>query len=530
MNACPERHALRAAARRAWSRRVALVILVALSACAPKTASVGTRPSGAARASAEEHLRRDLQAIFTDSAVDHAFWAVSVQSLKQGGTLYSLNSSRMLTPASNQKLVTSAVAAERLGWDYRYSTKIYATGPVSEGGDLDGDLIVVSNGDPTINPRHPDRWGAFDAWATQLYAKGIRRIGGHLIGDDNAFAEPGYGFGWAWDDLAVGYGAAVGALQYNENQIELMIMPAEEAGGRAIISVSPPGGGVLLDHGVTTVAAGQPNRITVERIPGSTMLTVSGQVAMGSPAITELAAVPNPTVFYLNALRATLERHRIFVGGNSLDIDDQRVKPDYSRATLLLEDESPTLDAVIDICLKWSRNEYAETMLRSLASALPAVASAKVGGAEATAEAGLTVVNETLLNWGVKPELYVARDGSGLSRNDYIAPDALIGLLTRVWSDDRLREKFQSTLPQSATSGTLANRMKDTPAAERVWAKTGSMSNVRSLSGYLLTLDGEPLVFSIIVNGFHVPSSRIDATMDEALVRLVKFPRELHEE
>jgi D-alanyl-D-alanine carboxypeptidase/D-alanyl-D-alanine-endopeptidase (penicillin-binding protein 4) len=516
--------------RRAWSRRAALILFVAIGACAPKTAApVTTAPAGA-RVSPEEQLRRDLQSIFTDGAVDHAVWSVSVQSLKQSGTLYSLNSSRMLTPASNQKLITSAVAAERLGWDYRYTTKIYMTGTLSEGGDLDGDLVVVSNGDPTINPRHPDRWGAFDAWAKELYAKGIRRVGGHLIGDDNAFAEPGYGFGWAWDDLVTGYGAAVGALQYNENQIELMILPGPEAGARAIISQSPPGGGMLLDHGVTTVAAGQPSRITVERSPGSAMLRVIGQVAIDSPPITELAAVPNPTLFYLNALRATLERHRILVGGNTLDIDDQRVTPDYSRATLVLEDQSPTLDAVIDVCLKWSRNQYAETMLRSLALALPTVASAKVGGAEATAEAGLAVVNETLLNWGVKPESYVARDGSGLSRNDYLAPDALIGLLTHIWRDERHREKFQSTLPQSATSGSLENRMKDTPAAGRVWAKTGSMSNVRSLSGYLLTLDGEPLVFSIIANGYHVPSTRIEAAMDEALVRLVTFPREIHEE
>jgi D-alanyl-D-alanine carboxypeptidase/D-alanyl-D-alanine-endopeptidase (penicillin-binding protein 4) len=497
---------------------VALFVLIA--ACAPKTAPPTIGPGGAARSSPEEQLKRDLQSIFTDSAIDHAFWAVSVQSLKHGGSLFSLNPSRMLTPASNQKLITSAVAAERLGWDYRYTTKIYATGTLSESGDLDGDLVIVSNGDPTINPRHPDRWGAFDAWASELYAKGVRRVGGHLIGDDNAFAEPGYGVGWAWDDLVTGYGAAVGALQYNENQIELMILPGPEDGARAIISQSPPGGGMLLDHGVTTVAAGQPSRITVERSPGSALLRVIGQVAIDSPPVIELAAVPNPTLFYLNALRATLERHRILVGGATLDIDDQRVKPDYSRATLLLEDQSPTLDAVIDVCLKWSRNEYAETMLHSLAPA----------GAEATAAAGLAVVNETLLQWGIKPELYVARDGSGLSRNDYIAPEALIGLLTTVWRDDRHREKFQATLPQSATSGSLANRMKETPAAARVWAKTGSMSNVRSLSGYLLTLDNEPLVFSIIVNGFHVPASRIDAAMDEALVRLVKFPRELHEE
>ena len=435
-------------------------------------------------------------------------------------SLYSLNPARMQTPASNQKLITSAVAAERLGWDYRYSTKIYATGPILSGGDLDGDLVIVSNGDPTINPRHPDRWGAFDSWARQLYAKGIRRVGGQLIGDDNAFAEPGYGLGWAWDDLVLGYGAAVGALQYNENQVGLLVGPGLEAGGRAVISVSPPGSGIILDHAVTTVAEGQPGRVSLERIPNSNILRVSGQVAIGTPAIDLEAAVPNPTVLYLNAFREAMARNGIFVGGSSLDIDDARVKPDYGKSTLLLEDQSPTLDAVIDVCMKWSRNEYAETLLRSLAPA----------GAEATAEAGLAVVNETLLKWGITPALYVARDGSGLSRNDYIAPDALIALLVHAWRDERHREKFHATLPQSATSGSLTNRMKDTPAAARVWAKTGSMSNVRSLSGYLLTLDGEPLAFSFMTTGFRVPASRIDAAMDEALVRLVKFPRELHEE
>ena len=447
-------------------------LILAISACAPKTSPV-TRPA-AARPSAEEQLRRDLQSIFTDSAIDHAFWSVSVQSLKHGAPLYSLNASRMQVPASNQKLLTSAVAAERLGWDYRYTTKIYTTGTLSEGGDLDGDLIVVSNGDPTINPRHPDRWGAFDAWAAQLYAKGIRRVGGHLIGDDNAFAEPGYGVGWAWDDLVTGYGAAVGALQYNESQIELMILPGPEAGSRAIISQSPPGGGMLLDHGVTTAAAGQPSRITVERDPGSAMLRVVGQVAVDSPPVTALAAVPNPTLFYLNALRATLERHRILVSGNTLDIDDQRVKPDYSRATLVLEDQSPTLDAVIDVCLKWSRNEYAETLLRSLAFAVPAGSSGQVGAGEASAAAGLEAMADTLLKWDVIPEWYVARDGSGLSRNDYLAPEALIAVLTHMWRDDRHRDRFRSTLPQSATSGSLEKRLKDTPAAGRVWAKTGS--------------------------------------------------------
>ena len=487
-----------------------IALACVLGGCAAKTAQPVTSP--AARPAGTQ-LQRDLSAIFSSATVDHSFWGVSVRSLKTGEVIYSHNPARLQTPASTQKVITTAVAAERLGWDYRYTTKIYATGPLS-GGDLDGDLVVVSNGDPSINPRHADRWGAFDAWAKTLYAQGLRRIGGQLIGDDNAFAEPGWGTGWAWDDLALGYGAAVGALQFNENQVELMIGPGQAAGDRAIISVSPPGSGIILNHAVTTVAEGQPSRVSLERVPGTNMLTVSGQLAVGASAIIADASAPNPTLLYLNALREALARNGIFVGGSSLDIDDARIKPDYTKATVLLEDQSPTIGSMIDICLKWSRNQYAETLLYSMAPP----------GAEATASASLGSVRETLTKWGVIPELYVTRDGSGLSRNDYLAPDGLVGVLTQMWNDPRHREPFRAALPQSAVSGSLANRMKDTVAAERVWAKTGSMSNVRSLAGYITTTDDEPLVFAFMATGFRVPMSQIDAAMDQALTRLVRYP------
>ena len=498
-------------ARAGAIRAIALACL--LSGCAAKTArpTIGaTIPSG----SPLQQLQRELQSIFGSPAVDHAFWGVSIRSLKTGEVLYAHNASRLQTPASSQKVITSAVAAERLGWDYRYSTRIYAAGPLSDG-DLNGDLVVVSNGDPTINPRHPDRWGTFDGWAKQLYEKGVRRVGGQLIGDDNAFAEPGWGFGWAWDDLALGYGAPVGALQYHENQVELLIGPGQSAGDRAIIGVSPPGSGIILNHAVTTVAEGQPTRISLARAPGSNLLTVSGQIAAGAAAVTEYAAAPNPTILYLNALREALARNGIFVGGNALDIDEARIKPDYASATLLLEDRSPAIGEIIDVCMKWSRNEYAETLLYSLAPP----------GQEATAALALTSLTETLTQWGVAPELYVARDGSGLSRNDYLTPDALVQVLTRMWQDPRHRDAFQATLPQAAVSGSLTNRMRDTAAARRVWAKTGSMSNVRSLAGYVMTLDNEPLVFAFMSTGFRVPMSQIDAAMDQALVRLVEYGR-----
>jgi D-alanyl-D-alanine carboxypeptidase/D-alanyl-D-alanine-endopeptidase (penicillin-binding protein 4) len=500
------------------TRAFTIVALAVLAGCAQRSLKPPTLADAIANPTPHEQLRRDLRAIFSDRSVDHGLWSVVVHSLRHGETLYSFNSFRMQTPASNQKVLTTAVAAERLGWDYRYTTRIYATGPIDANGALNGDLIVVSDGDPTINPRHPERWAVFDDWGRQLAAKGIRTVNGHLIGDDNAFEEPGWAPGWAWDDLALGYGAAASALQYNENQVELLIGPGLEAGARGIISVSPPGSGLTIDHQVTTVAAGQPNRISLRRTPGSEMLTVSGEIALGAAPVTEYAAVDNPTQVYLNAMRVAFHRHGVNIERTPLDIDGVRAVPDLSRATLLLEDKSPPLREIIDVTLKWSRNIYAETMLRSMA---PEPSQKSTAG-------GLAALESTMNDWGIFREYFLARDGSGLSRYDYLSADALSWLLTYVWADPKHAEPFRATLPVFGVSGNVANRLKDTPASGRVWAKTGSMSQVRSLSGYVMTAEDEPLVFAFIVNGFRVPAREIDAAMDRALLRLVNFTHASH--
>ena len=133
------------------------------------------------------------------------------------------------------------------------------------------------------------------------------------------------------------------------------------------------------------------------------------------------------------------------------------------------------------------------------------------------------MLTETLRKWGITTDYFLARDGSGLSRYDYLTPDALIGVLTYLWLNPLLAENFRSSLPVSGVSGSLAQRLKGTPGEARVWAKTGSMSQVRSLAGYVVTDEGEPLVFAFMVNGFRVPAREIDAAMDQALLRLVAF-------
>jgi serine-type D-Ala-D-Ala carboxypeptidase/endopeptidase (penicillin-binding protein 4) len=248
------------------------------------------------------------------------------------------------------------------------------------------------------------------------------------------------------------------------------------------------------------------------------VLTVTGHVAFGSTPITEYAAIDNPTQVYLNAMRVAFGRQGVNIERTPVDIDAARPQPDMSKATLLVEDKSPPLGEIVDVTLKWSRNIYAETMLRSMAP----------DGAPKSAAGGLAALEETLNDWGIFGDYFIAKDGSGLSRYDYLSADALVWLLTYVWMDPRHADLYRAAMPLFGVNGNVANRLKDTPAGGRVWAKTGSMSQVRSLSGYLETLEGEPLVFAFIVNGFRIPSREIDAAMDKALMRLIQFEHANH--
>lgn len=489
----------------------AIAVLMSTAACAARSAvpaPPATAPPPGSRLSAS------LDALFSDPRFSHALWAAEVRSLVSGDTLYSLNAQKLMIPGSNQKLVSTIVAAERLGWDYRFTTRLIATGPIRSDGVLDGDLVVVGDGDPSINPRDPARWRVFDDWAAALAARGVRAIGRRLVGDDNLVAEPGFGFGWSWDDLVFGYGAPPSALQYNENQVEVIVGPGMMAGARAIIATSPPGGGFEIRNEVVTAAAGSETTIALERVPGAAVLKVRGTIAADARPVTRTAAARNPTVLYLTALRAALARHGIFVGGDIVDIDDVDSPRATETTTELLVDRSPPLASLVDVTLKWSRNEYAETLLTALSPEPPA-----------SAARGLEVLRQTLDEWGLDKSEYVARDGSGLSRYDYVTARLLNSLLARVWSSSRGREAFRSSLPEAGESGTLADRMQGTAAQGRAWAKTGTLSNVRALSGYVLTRDGEPLVFSILANHFRTPPADVEAVMDRAVVALAEFTR-----
>ncbi len=454
-------------------------------------------------------LAATVDDVLAHSTFDRAATAFVARSLTSGETLYQRNGRTWLVPASTMKLLTAVAAAERLGWSFRFETRLVAMGPVVNE-TLRGDLVVVGSGDPTINPRHPERMNLFDDWARTLAARGIRHITGHIVGDDSAVAGVGWGIGWAWDDLAVGYGAAYGALQYHDNEVEVTVGPGATPGAAPVVYASPANSGLLLDIRAVTAPADAPPSLSVMRQPGTRFLEVSGQAPLGAAPLTDLVAVANPTLFYAAELRAALMRHGIVVDGAPVDIDEQSERPRPADGTTLLVDLSPPLSEIVQPMLQLSRNSYAETLVTALDLEPPA-----------STDDGLAGLRSVLSGLGVAPEGFHVRDGSGLSRNDYLSANTLIETLAAAWARPHLREPLLAALPEAGRPGTWSDRLAGTAAAGRVHAKTGSMSNVRALAGFVRTLADEPLAFAFICNGFDGRGRDVDARVDELLLALV---------
>ena len=462
------------------------------------------------RGTKDPGLTAALDDIFAAPVLQRALVGVRIESLRDG-LLYEKNGGKLVVPASNMKLLTLAVAATRLGWDYRFETRLETAGPI-DSGSLRGDLIVTGTGDPSIVASVPGPAALFDEWADALWKAGVRRVTGRLIGDDNAFDDAGLGAGWAWDYVAAAYAAPTGALNYNENVVAVRIGPAATEGAPAKIELAPAGHLLEIHNDVRTGATASAASLTLSRLPGSHALTVRGSVPLGGTTATRTTAVDNPTGFFVEGFRLALASRGISVQGGAWDIDDVPDAPAPARRRVLARRESLPLSSLGGYFLKESQNFYGETFLKAIGRA---------AGREGTAEAGRRAVRETLGAIGIGADSFVMYDGSGLSRYDYVTADAIVTLLKHVWEDEMLRGPFLAALPVGGHDGTLDTRMKGTALAGRVQAKTGTIANMRALSGFLTTQSGERIVFSIIANHFTAPNSEIDAIAERALLRLV---------
>ena len=508
-----------------------LLAVTAGCACvpAPRPASVQNPAarSGRAPAKATLDLHRDLSAVFDAPIMRHAQWGVMVRSLDSGELLYQHNADKLMMPASNMKIVTLAAAAHALGWDHRFRTILEVSGPV-DAGTLNGDLFIRGGGDPTINSRNKRSAAVFAEWIAALKAAGIERITGRIIGDDEAFDDEGLGSGWAWDYLEAGYAAPVGALQYNEDVGELTVAPAATAGEPAVVRLSA-GTGLTVSNKAVTGNAGAPETIAYRRLLDRPVLEVTGTVPLPAPAadaaagpartVSRQVAVVNPTLFFAESFKDALTAAGVTVTGDAVDLDDLPPAPWETPAAarrVLFTTESAPLREIATVLMKVSQNLYAETFLKATGAA---------AGGLGTARAGREAAARALREWNIDVASLVMADGSGLSRYNYVTAALLTAILERMYSDGAHKAGFVASLPVAGKDGTISTRMRRTRAEGNAVAKTGSISNVRALSGYVRTRDGEMLVFSILANDFAIPAATVNWIADLAVEVLANFSR-----
>jgi D-alanyl-D-alanine carboxypeptidase/D-alanyl-D-alanine-endopeptidase (penicillin-binding protein 4) len=496
-------------------RLLALLLCLALTACATTRQASSPAAAGASENTnrAPHPLAASLDALLHTPGADAALWGVFVQSLDSGETLYDHQGNRLMLPASAMKLVTLAVAAELLGWNYRYQTEVLSAAPLVDG-VLQGDLIVRGGGDPSINTAGDTETPVFDGWTTTLREQGISGVNGRVIGDDNQVEEAAPGYGWSWDDLPYGYAAPTGALLHQDNMVRLTVHAGSVFGGDTLVEVSPRVSGVQVVNRVETDLAYTEAELTLHRGMDGT-LEIRGGIPAGSSPVSRTAAVANPTVFFVRALKQSLEQGGIEVSGDAVDLDDIDGRDIGGALRVLARHESPPLSALATTLMQTSHNLYAETLLSTLDQ----------NRRPRTASSGRAAVSDLLATWDIGPSRVIVADGSGLSRYNYVTARALVDVLRRMHEQPQHTDAFLQALPVAGVSGTLASRMVGTAADGNVRAKTGSMANVRTLAGYVTGADGERLAFAVLANNFPGSPDPILTVIDQLVDRLARSTR-----
>jgi PBP4 family serine-type D-alanyl-D-alanine carboxypeptidase len=302
-------------------------------------------------------------------------------------------------------------------------------------------------------------------------------------------------------------------LQLNENYVDLRIIPPDTVEGEVQIVPNLSSNYYTITNNLEVVESGR-RRFSIERAESSNEIVVNGAIVAGSNPFTRTPTITNPTLFYVTVLKEVLEEEGITVEGQPRDCDDipgwNHTPNDF---TILINHQSAKLKEILKVLLKVSQNLYAETMVRTLGWKETGLGSFS---------AGRDVVREELQAMGVAPEAYAFRDGSGLTRYNFVAPRQVADILRGMWQHE-YKDEWVEALPIAGVDGTLRRRMKGTAAEGNVRAKTGTISSVRGLSGYVTTEAGENIVFSFLVNN-HLRSSRAtELITDDVLAMIAAF-------
>ena len=513
-----------------------LHLVSAQDAPRPRTTTAATTATAATRSAVDvprtlDELKSRIEQIVRQPALDPGFFAVKIVSLDTGTVIYEHDANKFVRPASNMKLYTVATAFDRLTPDFHFITSVYAK-EKPEDGQVKGDLVIYGRGDPSIAARFNDGdyFKSINELADRIAAAGVKRVKGDLVGDESFFNGAPLGSGWEWEDLTWSYGAPVSALNINDNALDLNVKPSDRVGAPVLFTTGPAASFVTILNRATTSARGSRSNLRIYRGLGANTIELSGTLPLGDAGWVGGVAIPDPALAFVTMLRDALVKRGVKIdgrvrtvnwrtGGSIVPVDaggPLAISAPVEVASL----QSPAFSVIAAHTLKPSQNQYTELILRTLGRAQAAPTTD--GRIRDNEDVGLEVVRTFLRQAGIGDNDVELNDGSGLSRNDLISANTTVQLLTFM-TKHKYFEQFREALPIAGVDGTLRTRMRGTPAEGNLRAKTGSLSSVASLSGYVTTAGGEHLAFSMMLNNYPDAAAVRRDSIDAIAVLLASF-------
>lgn len=447
-------------------------------------------------------LPRAINEIIDRPELQRYRWGIVVKSLNGSNQLYNRDGDRLFIPASNVKLITTAVALRQLGAATRLRTSVYQLPSTGDSPHL----LIVGRGDPSLT-----RTG-LESIAQQLKQRGERQIG-QISFDDGYFRGEQINSRWEWGDLVTDYAPPINSLMLNQNALALNVSPQQVGIPLKYTWADPSLNGWQVDNQSLTVATNQNSSINAIATFGKPVLRLTGQLAQNAPATRIDLPLINPAESFVSAFRQSLIKEEITVSSTRLVLGQSILNlPEIAAIN------SPPIGDLVKEANQASNNVYAEVLLKSIGRTHPQHDTSS----EDTSDLGIALVKQRLTELGVSPQSYRISDGSGLARHNLVAPTALTQLLSAMATMPE-GKIFRDSLPVAGVSGTLKHRLKGTLAQGIVQAKTGSMSGVIGLSGYINPPQYSPLVFSIMLNQHDTSTAKMAKVIDEVVVVLARL-------
>lgn len=455
-----------------------------------------------------KNLEQRTKLFMNDDAIENSPVSIFVANSLTGEELFSVNPEISITPASIQKLITSATALEIMGSDYTFSTRVTYNGKI-ENHVLYGDLIIIAGGDPTLgSPYFFNNKNKFlTRWAKKIKNAGIDSVSGNIIVNTSIYNDQDVPQTWIWEDLGNYFGAAAQSTAIYDNTFEIVFQTDSIHGGATRITETDPEIPGLKIKNEVTASNDNRDKAYVFGSPFDSYRIVKGTLPKGRDSYAIKASIPNPALLLADMLKNSLADIAINIGGTFQTSSEQYNTPPPD-SLILIEHHSPALSEIIKIMNHESVNLYAEHLCKHIGY---------LSTGEGSTRSGTEVIKTFWNDKGIDTHWLFLADGSGLSRNNAFSAKTLTDILVYMCNYSQNANNFKISVPLTGLQGTQKYYFQNSFLKGKAHAKSGSMTRVRSFAGYMKTKKGTPVAFTIMVNNFNCGSFTMAHKMEKVI-------------